>query len=159
MQENESIIREKIKHFSKEVDASEIMIERVEDRFALKPNHVAGDAAYGTEEMLGWLVDREIDPHIPVRDRSTGETDTFSCADVAYDKDRDLNICPGGKELKTLGTVHDGTTIKYIAKRGDCAICPLMASSETGGARPSGLDNNSPHVSTQPRPDAEVVAW
>ena len=40
--------------FSKEVDATEIMIERVAERFALKPDHVAGDVAYGTGEMLGW---------------------------------------------------------------------------------------------------------
>jgi transposase len=49
---------------SKEVDAAEAMIERVAERFALKPDHVAGDVAYGTGEMLGWLVDQEIDPHI-----------------------------------------------------------------------------------------------
>lgn len=30
---------------SKEVDASETMIERVAKRFALKPKHVAGDVA------------------------------------------------------------------------------------------------------------------
>jgi len=39
---------------SKEVDATETMIERVEKRFGLKPTHVAGDVAYGTGEMLGW---------------------------------------------------------------------------------------------------------
>jgi FixJ family two-component response regulator len=38
---------------SKEVDATETMIERVEERFALKPEHLAGDVAYGTGEMLG----------------------------------------------------------------------------------------------------------
>lgn len=45
----------------------------------------------------------------------------FARADFAYDRDRNLYICPGGKELKTSGTVHDGTTIKYIAKRSDCS--------------------------------------
>ena len=107
---------------SKEVDATETMVERTEERFALKPDHIAGDVAYGTGEMLGWLVDRGIDPHIPVWDRSTRKNDTFSRVDFTYDKDRDLYICPGGKELKTSGSVHDGTTIKYIAKRSDYAI-------------------------------------
>ncbi len=111
---------------SKEVDATETMIERVEERFALKPKHVAGDVAYGTGEMLGWLVAQEIDPHIPVWDRSeVAAKGKFPRADFTYDKARDLYICPGGKELKTSGTVHDGTTIKYIAKRSDCALCPL----------------------------------
>jgi hypothetical protein len=110
---------------SKEVDATETMIERVEERFALKPDHVAGDVAYGTGDMLGWLVDRGIDPHIPVWDRSTRENDTFSRADFTYHKDRDLYICPGGKILKTTGRVHDGSTLYYRASKLDCEACPL----------------------------------
>jgi hypothetical protein len=121
---------------SKEVDATETMIERVEERFALKPDHIAGDVAYGTGEMLGWLVDHGIDPHIPVWDRSeVAPVGKFTRAYFAYDKERDLYICPGGKELKTSGTVHDGTTIKYIAKRSDCANCPLKPQCTTGRER------------------------
>jgi hypothetical protein len=55
---------------SKEVDAIETMIERTEDRFDLKPKRIAEDVAYGTGKMLGWLVDRNIDPHVPVWDRT-----------------------------------------------------------------------------------------
>ena len=55
---------------SKEVEATEVMMERTEQRFYLKPDHIAGDVAYGTGKMLGWLVDRNIVPHIPVWDRS-----------------------------------------------------------------------------------------
>ncbi len=127
---------------SEEVDATETMIERVEERFALKPEHLAGDVAYGTGEMLGWLVARDIDPHIPVWDRSavapegTFTRTDFACdADFAYDKERDLYICPGGKKLKTSGTVHDGATIKYIAKRSDCASCPLKPRCTSGRER------------------------
>ena len=120
---------------SKEVDASETMIERVEERFDLKPDHLAGDVAYGTGELLGWLVAQEIDPHIPVWDRSKRDDGTFSREDFTYDKERDLYICPGGKELKTSGTVHDGTTIKYIAQKSDCTRCPLKPRCTTGSAR------------------------
>jgi hypothetical protein len=55
---------------SKEVDAPEAMLERTVDRFALAPDYLAADVAYGTGEMLGWLVGRGIDPHIPVWDQS-----------------------------------------------------------------------------------------
>jgi transposase len=121
---------------SKEVDATETMIERVEERFALKPDHVAGDVAYGTGEMLGWLVGRDIDPHIPVWDQSAVAPEgKFTRAQFAYDKERDLYICPGGKKLKTSGTVHDGATIKYIAKRSDCASCPLKPQCTSGRER------------------------
>ncbi len=128
---------------SKEVDAAETMVERVEERFALKPDHVAGDVAYGTGEMLGWLVAQEIDPHIPVWDQSeVASKGKFTRSDFIYDKARDLYICPGGKELKTSGTVHDGTTIKYIAKRSDCAICPLKPQCTTGRERRLSRDVN-----------------
>ncbi len=121
---------------TKEVDAAETMVERVEERFALKPDHIAGDAAYGTGKMLGWLVKREIDPHVPVRDQSdVGADGKFVRADFHYDRERDLYICPGGKELKTSGTVHDGTTLKYLAKRSDCGRCPLKPKCTTGRER------------------------
>ncbi len=121
---------------SKEVDATETMIDRTEDRFGLKPDHVAGDVAYGTGETLGWLVARNIDPHIPVWDRSAVAPEgKFTRADFAYDKERDLYICPGGKKLKTSGTVHDGATIKYIAKRSECASCPLKPRCTSGRER------------------------
>jgi hypothetical protein len=39
---------------SKKVDATETMIERTEERIALRPNQLAGDVVYGTGEMLGY---------------------------------------------------------------------------------------------------------
>ena len=51
---------------STEVDATETMIERTEDRFGLKPDRIAGDVAYGTGKMLCWLVKRKIDQLVPV---------------------------------------------------------------------------------------------
>jgi hypothetical protein len=121
---------------SKEVDATETMIERVGERFALKPNHLAGDVAYGTGEMLGWLVDRRIDPHIPLWDQTTVAPEgKFTRADFTYDRDRDRYICPDGKELKTSGRVHDGNVIKYIAKKSDCSICPLKPRCTTSSSR------------------------
>ena len=128
---------------SKEVDAAETMLQRTEERFALKPERIAGDVAYGTGEMLGWLVAHDIDPHILVWDRSeVAAKGKFSRNDFSYDKERDLYVCPGGKELKTSGTVHDGTTIKYIAKRSDCRQCPLKPQCTTGRERRVSTDVN-----------------
>jgi transposase len=145
---------------SKEVDATETMIERVEQRFALKPDRLAGDVAYGTGEMLGWLVDRDIDPHIPVWDQSKVAPDgRFTRADFVYDKARDLYSCPGGKELKTSGTAHDGTTIKYIAKRSDCAACPLKPRCTTGLERRVQRDvNQQARDDTQSLMETEAYA-
>jgi hypothetical protein len=128
---------------SKEVDAAAAMIERVAERFALKPDHVAGDVAYGTGEMLGWLVGRRIDPHILVWDQTkVAPEGKFTRADFTYDRQRDRYICPAGKALKTSGTVLDGTTIKYMAKRSDCAACPLKSQCTSGRERRISRDVN-----------------
>jgi transposase len=110
---------------SKEVDATETMIERVADRFALKPDRIAGDVAYGTGKMLGWLVDHDIDPHIPVWDRTQSDDGTFSRDDFSYDNERDIYICPGGKTLRTTARVVSGNTLYYRARKHDCQSCPL----------------------------------
>ena len=110
---------------SLEVDATETMINRTEERFGLKPDRVAGDVAYGTGEMLGWLVNHEIDPHIPVWDKSTRDDGTFSRADFRYDKQRDVYICPAGEVLRTTGTLHSDNTYRYMPRKRDCESCPL----------------------------------
>lgn len=110
---------------SKEVAVTETMIERVAERFALKPKHVAGDVAYGTGKMLAWLIKREIAPHIPVRDNAQRDDGTFSRTDFAYDSERDVYICPEGKTLHTTGRVVSGNTLYYRARKHDCQNCPL----------------------------------
>ena len=60
------------------------MIERVEERFALKPKRLAGDVAYGTGEMLGWLVEHDIVQHLPGWDQSqVAPEGKFTRADFA----------------------------------------------------------------------------
>src|ERR1044071_4816037 len=77
----------------------------------LCPERLAADSAYGSAEMLGWLVnERAIEPHIPVFDKSARDDGTFSREDFAYDQEADIYVCPAGKELSSTGTlVNDGT--------------------------------------------------
>ena len=112
---------------SKEVIATEIMIERTEKEFGLKPDYIAGDVAYGTGKMLGWLRGKQIEPHIPVWDRGKRDDDTLSRDDFSFDKDGDIYVCPQGKTLKTTGTVHDGKTLLYRSSKRDCDPCPLKS--------------------------------
>ena len=86
-----------------------------------------GDSAYGSADMLGWLVhEHGIEPHVTVFDKSARNDDTFSRDDFTYDHERDIYLCPGGKVLTTTGTlVNDGTTVLYRASRRDCGACPL----------------------------------
>ena len=110
---------------TKEVDATETMLDRTERRFGLKPDHIAGDVAYGTGEMLGWLVEHEIEPHIPVWDKGKRDDGTFSRQDFAYDKQSNVYVCPAGKTLRTTGRLHSDKTYRYLASKHDCEACPL----------------------------------
>jgi hypothetical protein len=81
------------------------MIDRTADRFGLRPERLAGDTAYGSAEMLNWLVEeRNITPHIPVIDKSARRDGTFAREDFRYNHDSDTYTCPAGKTLTTSGT-------------------------------------------------------
>ena len=96
--------------------AAKTMIERVAERFDLYPERLAADTAYGSAEMLDWLVDeRGIEPHIPVFDKSERTDGTFSRSDFTYDHEGDAYVCPGGKtrhcHLSRARCVNDGDTL------------------------------------------------
>src|SRR6516225_385111 len=108
-----------------EIAIAETMIERVKDRFDLRPRRLAGDTVYGAVRLLKWLVERNISPHIPVWDKSTRTNGTFSRADFLFDRSRNAYVCPNGKLLHTTGTVIDGSTLRYRASKPDCDACAL----------------------------------
>src|SRR5829696_3393599 len=110
-----------------EVGAARTMIERTEDCLGLCPERLAADSAYGSAEMLGWLVnERAIEPHIPVFDKSARDDGTFARGAFNYDQEHDLYVCPAGKVLTSTGTlVNDGATLLYRASKYDCDACEL----------------------------------
>jgi transposase len=112
-----------------EVLAARRMIERSAKNFALHPSRLLGDSAYGSAEMLGWLVDeRGIEPHVTVFDKSARKDGTFSREDFSYEQASDVYICPSGKTLTTTGTrVNDGDTLLYRAAKADCDACALRS--------------------------------
>lgn len=112
-----------------EVGAAKTMVERTEGRFDIKPKRLAADTAYGSGPNLNWLVkDMDIEPHIPVIDKSKRNDGTFSREDFTFDKERNVYTCPAGKTLTTTGkVVNDGETILYRASIRDCGPCPLKS--------------------------------
>ena len=81
-----------------EVNATRTMIERVEERFDLKPERLIGDMAYGTAEILGWMVDeKQIEPHVPVWDKTQRNDETLSSSDFQWDEQADEYRCPQGQ--------------------------------------------------------------
>ena len=84
-----------------EVTAQRRMIERTQDRFGLTPERLAADTGYGDAANLGWLVDeKDIEPHIPVFDKSARSDRTFERSDFPFDAQDDSYLCPGGTRLR-----------------------------------------------------------
>jgi transposase len=111
-----------------EVLAAKRMIKRSIDRFDLYPARLLGDSAYGSAEMLGWLVYQHgIEPHVTVFDKSTRQDGTFSRDDFTYDHVGDVYSCPAGKMLTTTGLHLDGATLRYRASKYDCEACRLKS--------------------------------
>ena len=117
-----------------EVNAARTMINRTEERFGLKPKRLLGDTAYGSADILGWLVDeKDIEPHVALWEKYVRDTGAYPRSEFIYDKASDSYSCPGGKELKQFwrkyktprsGITKANTRI-YRSRNTDCAACAL----------------------------------
>ena len=121
-------------HRTQEVESTKTMIERVEQRFGMKPNRLVGDTAYGTAPMLGWMVqDKGIEPHVPVWDRTERKDGTMSSTEFVWDEQANEYCCPQGHVLlserrqftRPRQRDTDADTVIYRASQHDCTGCPM----------------------------------
>jgi transposase len=119
-----------------ETEATKTMVERVEDRFGIKPKRLIGDTAYGTAALLSWMVDeKHIEPHVPVWERYQRTDGSLSSDAFQWHEERDEYRCPQGYALRsewrpfaTARThVTKADTIIYRSRQSDCASCPLKS--------------------------------
>jgi transposase len=123
-------------HRPQEVEATRVMIDRVERRFAIKPNRLIGDMAYGAADLLGWMVDdKAIQPHVPVWDKTQRADETLSSNDFQWDEQADEYRCPQGHALRSEWRafknprthITKAETIIYRSSQSDCTSCPIKA--------------------------------
>ena len=117
---------------TQEAETTKIMIERVEERFGIKPQRLIGDTAYGTAAMLNWIVEiKQIEPHTPVWQKYEGTAGRLGMADFTWDAETDHYTCPAGKTLqryrrnfkKKRTGITKANTIVYRATEHDCGTC------------------------------------
>ena len=115
-----------------EVESTRTMLDRAEEKFEVKPNRLIGDTAYGSAPMLEWLVeDKDIEPHIPVCDKSKGKEGLFGRTDFTWEAGKNRYVCPSGKSLqprrrnftKQRTQITKENTILYRASKHDCDVC------------------------------------
>lgn len=117
-----------------EVEATRTMIDRVEDKFDLKPERLVGDTNYGSAALLNWLVnEKQIEPHVPVWDKTERQDGTLSSNEFEWNEQANEYRCPAGKALRSnwrpfknprTHITKKDTTIFRSTQR-DCAGCPL----------------------------------
>lgn len=118
-----------------EVEITKTLLERVEGRLDLKPDKLIGDTAYGTAPMLNWIIDKDIEPHVPVWDKSQRCDGTFSRREFEWDGQADQYRCPAGKALRPRqkhyknrpSRITKENTIIYATGKADCCDCPLKS--------------------------------
>lgn len=124
-------------HRTLEVQSTKAMIDRVEQRFGMKPQRLVGDTAYGTAEMLSWMVEeKRIAPHVPVWDKTERKDGSLSVGDFVWDAQADEYRCPEGCTLRSerrnfkqpRDHVTKEGTIIYRSSQHDCAGCALKQS-------------------------------
>jgi transposase len=119
-----------------EVASTRTMIDRVEDNLGIKPKRLIADTAYGSAAMLDWVVEqKQIEPHIPVWDKSQGKPGLYGRSDFNWDNVADCYHCPVGHQLqarrrqfkKPRSPVTKANTIIYRSSQHDCKTCELKS--------------------------------
>jgi transposase len=123
-------------HRIQEVEATCIMIDRVEDRFGIKPKRLIGDMAYGTAQLLAWMVnDKAIEPHVPLWDRTQRKDRTLSSSEFHWSEKDNEYRCPQGNPLRSEWRAFEqkrshitlADTIIYRSRKSDCDRCLLKS--------------------------------
>ena len=109
------------------------MIERVERRFAIRPQRLVGDTAYGTAPLLGWMVDeKQIAPHVPVWDKIRRDG-TFEREEFVWDAPNNEYRCPSGHPMRSdwraytnpRTHVTKADTVIYRSSQHNCTGCSM----------------------------------
>ncbi len=117
---------------SDEVQSTKTLLERIETNYQIKPKRLMGDTAYGCADILGYLVnEKNIEPHVPIWEKSKRDDGTYSVTDFVWDEKEDHYLCPSGKLLRRSrrkfkiprSGITKANTIIYRASKHDCDTC------------------------------------
>ncbi len=120
--------------FHQETVAARRMVERVE-KLGVQAESLGADKAYGSGEFLAWLLDRGVQPHIPVIDRRHQTGGRFTRDQFRYDPGENIYYCPEGKALRYRGRQFANQAYTYCSTEAQCQGCPQKKSCTPGPYR------------------------
>ncbi len=98
------------------------------DKFKLPTEAVCADTAYDNGEVYDAMMKRGIKTYIPRRARPIEKSnceEEFSSDKFVYNSNKNVYICPAGKELHYSDYKKGICYKRYAAKRSDCNNCPF----------------------------------
>lgn len=111
--------------FRQETLAARRMLARVKERFGICAKGVGADKAYGSGEFLAWLLERSIQPYIPVIDRRHQTHRRFTRDQFQYDPVENVFLCPQGQSLRLRATIPEHQGYIYRTTESQCRGCPV----------------------------------
>jgi transposase len=87
---------------------------------------LVGDGGYGSQTAINACVERDVKPLLRIRTPSNPHGGLHRSA-FTYVPERDLYICPEGKELRRIGQARKRQQTVYKVAAGTCRDCPLKA--------------------------------
>src|SRR6266849_2279639 len=120
--------------FHQETVAARRMVERAE-KLGVQAESLGADKAYGSGEFLAWLLDRGVQPHIPVIDRRHQTGGRFTRDQFRYDPGENIYYCPEGKALRYRGRQFANQAYTYCSTEAQCQGCPQKKSCTPGPYR------------------------
>jgi transposase len=108
--------------FRQEVLAARWMLELL-GQFGVRPQNLAADKAYGSGEFLAWLLEQNIQPHIPVIDRRHQTQGHFTREQFRYEPKENAYYCPEGKALRYRGQSRSSQGYLYCSTEAQCRGC------------------------------------
>ncbi len=102
------------------------LLWRVCFRRKLRPQHVTGDATYGTAENVVAVEDQGIRAYLPLPDFEH-RTPHFGKGEFVYDARVDAYRCPGGEVLRFRKHKHTERVRLYQAPAAACTACARKA--------------------------------
>ena len=79
---------------------------------------------YGSGEFLAWLLERGVQPHIPVIDRRHQTQGYFTREHFRYEPGENTYYCPAGKALRYRGQQRSSQGYAYCSTEKQCQGCP-----------------------------------
>jgi transposase len=121
--------------FRQEMLAARRMLEQVKGRWGICPESLGADKAYGSGEFLAWLLERRIQPHIPVIDRRHQTPRYFTQDQFQYDPGENAYRCPQGQMVPYRGPSVPTQSYVYRTTESQCRECPVKRECTPGANR------------------------